>query len=130
MSREQRAARAADSKLHLSDARFVALTAQVKQVYDRLDGALIEALRLNADMIVTAQEIGLEPEVGQKLFSELNDCVGTMMVSRQQMVTAHTRATGIRMRTNQATRGDGCWPWPGGGIDVEADTAPVHLRAA
>lgn len=130
MSRERRTARAADSKLHLSDARFAALTTQVKQVYDRLDGALIEALRLNADMIVTAQEIGLEPEIGQKLFSELNDCVGTMMTSRQQMVRAHTRATGIRMRTNQAIRGDGCWPWPSEGIETEAVTAPIHLRAA
>jgi hypothetical protein len=69
MSRESRAARAAHSQLHLTDVRFVALTGQVKTVYERIDGAMVEALRLNANMIETAQEMGLEPEVGQKLFA-------------------------------------------------------------
>jgi hypothetical protein len=128
MSRESRAARAAQSELQLTDARFVALTGQVKVVYERIDGALVEALRLNAEMIETAQEIGLEPEVGQKLFLELNECVGTMIISRQQMVAVHSRATGIRMRTSQAVRADGCWPWPSG-IDSEK-AAPTNLRVA
>lgn len=127
MSKEVRAARAAQSQLNLSDQRFLTLTTQVKQVYDRIDGALAQTLRLNADMIETAQEIGLEPEVGQKLFVELNDCVGTMMVSREKMVAAHTRATGIRMRTSQAARADGCWPWLSGNIDEPKIT---HLRPA
>jgi hypothetical protein len=129
MSREARAARAARSDLQLSDNRFLSLTAQVKQVYDHIDSALIEALQLNVEMIRTAQEIGLEPEVGQKLFAELDECVGTIMDSRQKMVVAHTRATGIRMRTNQATRGDGCWPWPGGGIEDEGQSV-AQLRVA
>ncbi len=128
MSRESRAARAVHSEMHLTDARFSALTAQVKHVYEWIDGALVEALRLNAEMIEAAQEMGLEPEVGQKLFFELNDCVGTMMASRQKMVSAHGRATGIRLRTNQAARADGCWPWPGRGIDNEDGRA--HLRVA
>jgi hypothetical protein len=115
----------------MTDAQFVSLTTQVKEVYERIDGALVETLRLNAEMIRTAQQIGLEPEVGQRLFSELSACVDTMMTSRQQMVAAHTRATAIRMRTNQAARGDGCWPWPGGGgIDGEAEMGRGHLRAA
>lgn len=130
MSRESRAARAANSEMHLTDARFTALTTQVKQVYERIDGAIVETLRLNAEMIETAQEIGLEPEVGQKLFFELNDCVGTMMASRQKMIAAHSRATGIRMRTDQAARADGCWPWPGGGINNEDVNARAHLRVA
>lgn len=129
MSRESRAARAAESEMHLSDQRFQQLTGQVKQVYDKIDGALIDTLLLNAAMIETAQEIGLEPEVGQKLFADFNDCLTTMMDSRQKMVTAHTRATGIRMRTNQAVRGEGCWPWPGGGGGIEQE-APVQLRVA
>lgn len=90
MSKEFRAARAANTSLKLSDARFLQLTAQVRQVYERIDGALAQALRLNADMIETAQEIGLEPEVGQKLFVDLTECVGTMMQSRE----------------------DGCGPYP------------------
>jgi hypothetical protein len=131
MSQESRAARAAQSRLHLTNERFVALTTQVQSVYARLDGAMVEALRLNANMIETAQEIGLEPEVGQKLFGEFNECVGAMMVSREKMVAAHTRSTGIRMRTNQAARADGCYPWPGGGgIDTTETTAPTHLRVA
>lgn len=130
MSQEARAARAARSEMQLTDRRFLSLTSQVKQVYDRIDGALVEALRLNIEMIETAQEIGLEPEIGQKLFAELDDCVGTMMESRQKMVAAHTRATGIRMRTNQATRADGCWPWPGGGIDSEEGHGIAQLRVA
>ncbi len=117
MSKEARAARAAQSELKLGNQRFLELTGQVKTVYDRIDGALAQTLRLNADMIETAQEIGLEPEVGQKLFVELNDCVGTMMMSRDKMVAAHTRATGIRMRTDQAARADGCWPWPTGSAE-------------
>ncbi|MCH4150611.1 MAG: hypothetical protein LKF30_01470 [Sphingobium sp.] len=123
MSKEFRAARAANTSLKLSDARFLQLTAQVRQVYERIDGALAQALRLNADMIETAQEIGLEPEVGQKLFVDLTECVGTMMQSREKMVAAHTRSTGIRMRTSQAARADGCWP---GGITNEP--VVTHLR--
>lgn len=129
MSRETRAARAAQTEMHLSDQRFHQLTGQVKQVYDKIDGALIDTLLLNAAMIETAQEIGLEPEVGQKLFADFNDCLTTMMDSRQKMVTAHTRATVIRMRTNQAVRSEGCWPWPGGGGGIEQD-APIQLRVA
>jgi len=127
MSKEVRAARAAHSQLKLSDQRFLQLTTQVKQVYDRIDGALAQTLRLNADMIETAQEIGLEPEVGQKLFVDLNECVGTMMVSREKMVAAHTRATGIRMRTDQAVRADGCWPWLSGSAEEPTVT---RLRPA
>lgn len=131
MSRESRAARAAQSQLHLSNERFIALTTQVQSVYERLDGAMVEALRLNANMIETAQEIGLEPEVGQKLFGEFTECVGAMMVSREKMVAAHTRSTGIRMRTNQAARADGCYPWPGGGgMDNTETDARTHLRVA
>lgn len=130
MSREFRAARAAHSELHLSEQRFTSLTAQVKQVYERIDGALVHTLKLNAEMIETAQEIGLEPEIGQKLFSDFNECVGTMMASREKMVVAHTRATGIRMRTDQAARADGCWPLrPDSGISDEAETRQ-HLRVA
>lgn len=128
MSRESRAARAAQSELHLSEERFTSLTAQVKQVYERIDGALVQTLKLNAEMIETAQEIGLEPEIGQKLFAEITDCVGTMMTSREKMVAAHTRATGIRMRTDQAARADGCWPIrPTASEDVEPRK---HLRVA
>lgn len=47
MSRESRAARAAQSEMNLSDQRFVSLT----------------TMKLNIEMIETAQEIGLEPEV-------------------------------------------------------------------
>jgi hypothetical protein len=132
MSRESRAARAAHSEMHLSDGRFTSLTSQLKQVYERIDGALVETLRLNAEMIETCQEMGLEPEVGQRLFVELNDCVGTIVESRQKMVVAHTRATGIRMRTNQAARADGCWPWRpgGGGLDRDEEQSPTHLRVA
>lgn len=130
MSRESRAARAALSEMHLSELRFTSLTTQIRQVYERIDSALVQALKLNADMIETAQEIGLEPEVGQKLFAELGECVGTMMASREKMVAAHTRATGIRMRTDQAARADGCWPLrPGSGISDEAETRH-HLRVA
>lgn len=129
MSRETRAARALHSEMQLSEERFASLTGQLRQVYDRIDGVLVETMKLSIGMIETAQEIGLEPEVGQKLFDEFNDCVGTMMASRQKMVAAHTRATGIRMRTSQAARADGCWPWkPDGGI-AESD-ARLHLRVA
>ncbi|MCB2013590.1 MAG: hypothetical protein R3E11_09970 [Sphingobium sp.] len=109
MSKEMRMARAAQSKLNLDDATFFSLTGQLKEAYAKLDGALSQTMRLNADMIDTAQRIGLEPETGQKLFTDFSDCIDTMMVSRQKMVTAHTRATGIRMKTNQAERGTGCW---------------------
>jgi hypothetical protein len=129
MSKEVRAARAARSSLSLSDRKFHQLTGQLRDAYAKLDGTLIDTLLLSAAMIETAQEIGLEPEVGQKLFADFNDCVGTLMDGRQKMVAAHTRATAIRMRTTQAERSDGCWPLPGGGIQQE-DTGVSHLRAA
>lgn len=111
MSKEMRAARAAASNLYLDDKTYGDLTQKVKEAYDRIDGALAHTLRLNADMIETAQQIGLEPELGQKLFVDFNDCIDTMMTSRQKMVAAHTRATGIRMKTNQAETGAGCWSY-------------------
>jgi len=129
MSRETRAARAANSSLRLSDQKFHQLTGQLRQAYQKLDGTLMDTLLLNAAMIETAQEIGLEPQVGQKLFADFTDCVTTMMESRQKLVAAHTRATAIRMRTTQAERADGCWPYPGGGIDQE-EKRVSHLRAA
>jgi hypothetical protein len=118
--------------MHLSDRRFTSVTTHLRQVYERIDGALVETLRLHAEMIETCQEMGLEPEVGQRLFAELNECVGTIVESRQKMVAAHTRATGIRMRTNQAARADGCWPWRpgGGGFDQEEGQSATHLRVA
>lgn len=129
MSRETRAARAASSDLRLTDQRFHQLTGQLRDAYAKLDGTLIDTLLLNAAMIETAQEIGLEPEVGQKLFADFNDCLVTLMDGRQKMVSAHTRATAIRMRTSQAERADGCWPFPGGGIDQD-DKNVSHLRVA
>lgn len=131
MSHENRTARAATSKLRLSEQRFHSLTSQVRQVYERIDGALVQTLKLNADMIETAQEIGLEPEIGQKLFAELGECFGTMIASRERMVAAHTRATAIRMRTSQAARADGCWPWDDDdGVKGSSDNAVQHLRVA
>ncbi|HEX7857680.1 MAG TPA: hypothetical protein VF503_28725 [Sphingobium sp.] len=110
MSHETRAARAAKSELQLDECRFLQLTQDLKKAYEQIDGALAQTLRLNADMVDTAQEIGLEPEIGQKLFLDLTDCIGTMVDTRQKMVAVHTRATAIRMRTSQAARADGCWP--------------------
>lgn len=128
MAKEMRAARAAKSTLILDDRTFRDLTMKVREAYDRIDGALVHTLRLNADMIETARDIGLEPEVGQKLFLDFNDCIDTMMVSRQKMVTAHTRATGIRMRTNQAETGVGCWP--GISTDTAAERKPALRSVA
>lgn len=110
MSKTMRASRAAAAqKLHLTDTRFEELTAQLRGVYETLDSALVRSLRLHADMVETAQEIGLEPEEGQKLFVECTSCTGAIVDSRKRMVDVHTRATIIRMRTNQAERGWGCW---------------------
>lgn len=128
MSNARRAARAAESPLHLDRADTAALTGQVNQAYAKLDAALAHTLRLQAAMIETGTKMGLEPETGQKLFKALNQTVNTMMVSREELLASHLQATKIRLRTNQAETADGCLPWPppGGGIETEANR---HLRA-
>lgn len=110
MTNSRRAERASRSTLHLSEEQFQALTGQVRQSYERLDELLAHMLRMNADMIDTAREAGLEPEKGQRLFRKLNSCVSDLVVSREDLVGAHLEATRIRMRTNQAERADGCYP--------------------
>lgn len=128
MSHENRAKRAAQTQLVLSERRFRELTSQVKGVYNGIDEALVRALRLQIDMIETAQEIGLEPEIGQKLFDELNGCIGGMVNTRDKMVSAHTRATAIRMRTSQAARSEGCWNWPyGQANEDQSDVQPLRV---
>lgn len=112
MSNSRRAERAQQNELHLSEESFSQLSAQVRDAYIKLDDVLSHTLRLSADMIDTARNIGLAPEHGQKLFQRYHGCVDTMMQSREQLVGAHREATRIRMRTNQAERADGCYgPW-------------------
>ena len=125
MSEEYRATRGDRNKLDLDDKTFFDLSTKIRNAYELLDGALSHTLRLNADMVDTAQRIGLEPETGQKLFAEFSDCLGTLMDSRHKMLAAHTRATSIRMRTNQAERGFGCWELPSG----HDDGKQISLRA-
>lgn len=110
MTNLRRAERASRSTLHLSEEQFQSLTGQVRQSYEKLDELLAHMLRMNADMIDTAREAGLEPEKGQRLFRKLNSCVSDLVVSREDLVGAHLEATRIRMRTNQAERADGCYP--------------------
>jgi len=110
MPQTQRAIRAAQSALRLDYRRGQALTDQIQDVYANLDAAVVETLRLNANMIETAREIGLAPEKGQKLFDGLSKCTATMLESRDEFVSAHRIATGIRMQTNQAETDWGCLP--------------------
>lgn len=123
MPQIQRANRSAKSELHLDYRRGKALTDQIKTIYANLDAAVVETLRLNANMIETARDIGLAPEKGQKLFNGLNKCATTMIESREEFITAHRTATGIRMQTNQAETDWGCLPPPNSQVNEP------HLQA-
>ena len=68
MPAKNRKERAEAAELYLGHKRFLELNGQLRETYERLDGTLAHALRMTAAMIDTAQEIGLEPERGQKLF--------------------------------------------------------------
>ena len=72
-------------------------------------------------MIDTAQEIGLEPERGQKLFSKLTKFSSGVLSTRDDLIASHLEATRIRMRTDQAVTDDGCYPnpFPTGGEEEE-----------
>jgi hypothetical protein len=55
MPQTQRAARAAQTDLRLDYRRGQALTNQIQDIYANLDAAVVETLRLNANMIETAR---------------------------------------------------------------------------
>ncbi len=87
-----------------------------------------------AAMIDTAQEIGLEPERGQKLFKKLQNFSGNVMSSREELISVHLEATRIRMRTDQAVVADGCYPYypykiDDGQAEASNRTAEQKLRA-
>lgn len=103
--------RAESSELYLGHERFVELNGQLRETYERLDGTLAHSLRMMASMIETAQEIGLEPEKGQKLFRKLQTFSGNVMSSREDLISVHLEATRIRMRTDQAVVAEGCYPY-------------------
>ncbi len=103
--------RANNSELYLGHERFLELNGALRETYERLDGTLSHSLRMMAAMIDTAQEIGLEPERGQKLFRKLQTFSGNVMSSREDLISVHLEATRIRMRTDQAVVADGCYPY-------------------
>jgi hypothetical protein len=126
--------RAETSELHLGHQRFVELNGALRETYERLDGTLSQSLRMMAAMIDTAQEIGLEPERGQKLFRKLQTFSGNVMSSREDLIAVHLEATRIRMRTDQAVVADGCYPYRPYQIDdsemlVDSETPVQKLRA-
>lgn len=124
----RRAARALDAKMILGRENFLRLTRQMNNTYVKLDETLAHTLRMTADMIDTAQQIGLEPERGQKLFKRLAKCSDSMMATRDDVIAAHLEATRIRMRTDQAETADGCYPYPYG--QVEEKLRVVASKAA
>ncbi|WIW90463.1 hypothetical protein K3M67_20840 (plasmid) [Sphingobium sp. V4] len=114
-----------ESVLPLDRDRFLTLTESVFGTYTHIDAAMAHTLRLAGDMVETAGEIGLEPNVSQSLFDDLKNCIGTLLLSRQQFLKVHRRAHSIRQRTTVAW--EGC-PYT---IDGEPATsaAPVQLKA-
>jgi hypothetical protein len=126
MPMENRKHRAETAELHLGHERFVELNSALRESYSRLDSALAHSLRMAAAMIETAQEIGLEPEKGQKLFRKLQAFSGNVMSSRDDLISVHLEATKIRMRTDQAVVAEGCYPYkPYGLTSDEPDLGEV-----
>lgn len=119
---ENRKQRAMNSELYLGHERFLELNGQLRETYARLDDTLALSLRMMASMIDTAQEIGLEPERGQKLFRKLQTFSGNVMSSREDLISVHLEATRIRMRTDQAVVSEGCYPYKPYGLDDEEPT--------
>lgn len=117
MSNARRAVRATNSTLILGRQRFLKLSGEMSEAYLKLDKALTHTLRLTADMIETAYEIGLEPDKGHKLFDGLANCANGMMSTRKDLIAAHLESTRIRMRTDQAETADGCPPVPWGEVE-------------
>lgn len=112
MSNPRRAERAANSELHLGRERFLQLSQQMMEAYEKLDGTLAHTLRMTAEMVDTAHQIGLEPEKGQKLFRNLTSCSNSMMNTRDELIAAHLESTRIRLQTDQAETDAGCFPNP------------------
>lgn len=126
---QNRKERANNAELHLGHERFVELNGALRETYERLDGALAHSLRMMASMIDTANEIGLEPERGQKLFRKLQTFSGNVMASREDLISVHLEATRIRMRTDQAVVADGCYPYYPYKIDDGQAEAADHAES-
>ena len=120
---ENRKQRGDNSEFYLGHERFLELNGALRETYQRLDGTLAHSLRMMAAMIDTAQEIGLEPERGQKLFKKLQNFSGNVMSSRDDLISVHLEATRIRMRTDQAVVADGCYPYKPYALDADQPVA-------
>lgn len=108
--------------LPLSDERFQSITNQIFGTYANIDTALAHTLRLSGDLVETAQEIGLEPNVSQALFADVSVCLGTMLQTRKEFLKVHRRAHSIRSRTTKA--------WEGCPFSLDEEpVAPPVLRA-
>ena len=135
MPMQNRKQRADNAELYLGHKRFVELNSALRESYSQLDSALAHSLRMAAAMVETAQEIGLEPEKGQKLFRKLQAFSGNVMSSRDDLIAVHLEATRIRMRTDQAVVAEGCYPYKPYGfssdeLETGEDAQPAQkLRA-
>jgi hypothetical protein len=125
---QNRKERADTAELYLGHERFLELNGALQETYERLDGTLAHSLRMMAAMVETAQEIGLEPERGQKLFRKLQNFSGNVMSSRDDLISVHLEATRIRMRTDQAVVADGCYPYKPYGIETEQTVAVDQMQ--
>lgn len=113
-----------EQPLPVTHERFISLSDQILGTYNRIDKALAHTLRLSSELVETADEMGLEPQVGQALFADLTNCVGSMVLSRQQFLKVHRRAHSIRKNTTVAW--EGC-PFA---FDGEPATIPVLKAVA
>lgn len=116
---------AIDWQMPVTHERFLHLTAQISGGYSKLDTALAHTLRMAGDMVETAEQMGLSPQVGQALFTDLARCTDAIIQSRSQFLKAHRRAHKIRRSTTVA--------WEGCPIfseldQADAESSPVGLH--
>ena len=123
MPQKLRNERAKKARYHVTDEQFHRLTDKIKGTYSRLDQTRCDALRLEAELLEVAEEIGLEPKLTQEIITRSSICLETMRDTRKNLVAVHNFTTGIRMQTNQAERGVGCY----GSLD-KADESKPDLR--
>lgn len=112
--------------LPLAREKFVSLTEQLFGGYAKIDAALAHTFRLAGEMVETADEIGLEPQIGQALFADLTRCADSIVLSRQQFLKVHRRAHKIRQSTTVGW--EGC-PFFFDGEPPVTATAPTPLRS-
>ncbi len=96
----------------------------INELKTTIDGALADGSRLMADIILAGQEAGVLPNVSQRAFERIHECLRAGLEMRALAVNTHHDLRKIMGKLDMEAVGFGdVGPTPGGGISADEAVA-------